>query len=309
MFPYTRGDPLPDWRVLQEGPESIALRRSPAPGDALIIGGGGGRDMLHRAVVERPQRRRHRAQPRDPRHRRQGPARRSRARPTRCRGCRPRSATAARRSPHRDKRLRDDPDRLHGHLQPELGAGVRADREQPLHGRGGRGVPRPPEARRRADARAAGRALRRGGAARDRARARRAAAARRRRPERNVVVVLGNYDAPFRRFVYGTVLAKNEPFTAAEIAALRQLVARARARASPTCPAGRTRREWAELAAAPDDAGVLRGLRARRLPADRRQAVLLQHEAAVGHRRRHHRGDDRRARPDRRAADRARRSC
>jgi spermidine synthase len=46
MFRYHRGDPYPDYKKTQEGPESIAYQLA-GPGDALIIGGGGGRDIFY----------------------------------------------------------------------------------------------------------------------------------------------------------------------------------------------------------------------------------------------------------------------
>ena len=68
----------------------------------------------------------------------------ARARRTRCRGVHTRSATAARRSRATHERY----DQIHigftDTLSAELGAGLRADREQPLHRRGVRRVPRPP---------------------------------------------------------------------------------------------------------------------------------------------------------------------
>jgi hypothetical protein len=42
-------------------------------------------------------------------------------------------------------------------------------------------------------------------------------------PRRHVAVVLGRYDAPFRSYVYGTVLVKRTPFEGAELAQIRRL--------------------------------------------------------------------------------------
>ncbi len=97
-------------------------------------------------------------------------------------------------------------------------------------------------------------------------------------PERNVVVRARARDIFDELF--GTVLARREPWTPAELGrASRALAARARrrrrVRARRPVPA-----EWAHLAAAADREALLRLLPARRLPADRRQAVLLQHDAA-----------------------------
>ena len=41
---YRRGDPVPDWRALHLGPQSIGYALT-GPGRALVIGGGGGRDI------------------------------------------------------------------------------------------------------------------------------------------------------------------------------------------------------------------------------------------------------------------------
>lgn len=43
---YRRGDPLPDWRALELGPQSIGYAVT-GPGQALVIGGGGGRDIYN----------------------------------------------------------------------------------------------------------------------------------------------------------------------------------------------------------------------------------------------------------------------
>ncbi|MEJ7583924.1 MAG: hypothetical protein WKF43_07505, partial [Acidimicrobiales bacterium] len=43
---YRRGDPLPDWQDLSLGPQSIGYELT-GPGRALIIGGGGGRDIFN----------------------------------------------------------------------------------------------------------------------------------------------------------------------------------------------------------------------------------------------------------------------
>jgi hypothetical protein len=43
---HRRGEPLPDWRSLALGPQSIGFEISP-PGRALVIGGGGGRDIYN----------------------------------------------------------------------------------------------------------------------------------------------------------------------------------------------------------------------------------------------------------------------
>ena len=43
---HRRGEPLPDWRSLQLGPQSIGFEIAP-PGRSLVIGGGGGRDIYN----------------------------------------------------------------------------------------------------------------------------------------------------------------------------------------------------------------------------------------------------------------------
>ncbi len=53
VIPYRPGDPYPDWRRTQEGPQSIAFQLT-GPGRTAIIGGGGGRDVLA-ALGERQQ--------------------------------------------------------------------------------------------------------------------------------------------------------------------------------------------------------------------------------------------------------------
>jgi hypothetical protein len=45
IVPYRRGAKLPDWRRTQEGPQSVGYEAT-GPGETLIIGGGGGRDIL-----------------------------------------------------------------------------------------------------------------------------------------------------------------------------------------------------------------------------------------------------------------------
>ena len=43
---HRRGEPLPDWRSLELGPQSIGFQIAP-PGRTLVIGGGGGRDIYN----------------------------------------------------------------------------------------------------------------------------------------------------------------------------------------------------------------------------------------------------------------------
>ncbi len=46
VFRYRRGDPMPDWQSLHLGPQTIGYDLT-GPGSALIIGGGGGRDIFN----------------------------------------------------------------------------------------------------------------------------------------------------------------------------------------------------------------------------------------------------------------------
>jgi spermidine synthase len=65
-------------------------------------------------------------------------------------------------------------------------------------------------------------------------------------PRRHVAVVLGEYDAPFRSYVYGTVLVKRTPFDQAELARIRRL-GRARGLGMVYAPGGPYVGEWAAL--------------------------------------------------------------
>ena len=96
-------------------------------------------------------------------------------------------------------------------------------------------------------------------------------------PARHMVVIRGVDPVGLHNFPYETVLARLTPFTDAELARIRQL-ADERAEGIAFMPGGIPRGlegpgRGAQLA------GVLRGLPAQRVPADRRQAVLLQHAA------------------------------
>ena len=103
-------------------------------------------------------------------------------------------------------------------------------------------------------------------------------------PERHVAVVVGDYRLFLTRFAYGTVLVKRDPFTAAELARLRRLAA-----ARTDGVALRARRPLSAAVARVGGherlRGILRELSDQRVRADRRQAVLLQHEADRRHRR------------------------
>jgi hypothetical protein len=69
------------------------------------------------------------------------------------------------------------------------------------------------------------------------------------RPERNVAVLLGNYHAPFKDIPYGTILAKAEPFTQGQLATIRRLAA-ARGQGVALAPGGTATGEWAALSRA-----------------------------------------------------------
>ena len=68
-------------------------------------------------------------------------------------------------------------------------------------------------------------------------------------PERHVAVLLGEYGLFLTRFDYGTVLVKREPFTRAELARLRALAA-VRTKGVSFAPGGPYRAQWGELARA-----------------------------------------------------------
>jgi hypothetical protein len=68
-------------------------------------------------------------------------------------------------------------------------------------------------------------------------------------PERNVVVIRGFYKGPFREMSYGTILAKLEPFSASELTGLRRL-ADERGLGLAFAPGGPYVEEWAQLARA-----------------------------------------------------------
>ena len=172
IIPYKRGEPLPDWRPLQEGPQSDRLLAHASRRRA----GDRRRRRARRArgahLRDAP-RGRGGAQPRYPQRRERRPPRLLR-RPVLAAARAHDDRRRALRGRGERPRIRPAPDRLRGHLQPERRAGVRAHRAQPLHGGGVRRVLRPPEARRRAQPGAAGGAQRRGGPARDGAHPRRA---------------------------------------------------------------------------------------------------------------------------------------
>ncbi|MET0511508.1 MAG: hypothetical protein ABW135_07490 [Thermoleophilaceae bacterium] len=79
-------------------------------------------------------------------------------------------------------------------------------------------------------------------------------------PRRHVAVVLGDYDAPFRSYVYGTVLVKRTPFTASQLEAIR---GRGRERGGGVvyAPGGPQVGEWGALAAASSPLAFCKGWR------------------------------------------------
>ena len=117
---------------------------------------------------------------------------------------------------------------------------------------------------------------RRRGAARDRAHARGARARASSDPERNVVVVLGRdiFDE-----LFGTVLARREPWTPRELDRIRAARATSAGRAWRSRPAGPYRLEWAELARAPRPQAFCEGYRLDVCPPTDDKPVLLQHDA------------------------------
>ena len=76
-------------------------------------------------------------------------------------------------------------------------------------------------------------------------------------PERNVVVLLGH---DIFNELFGTVLARREPWTAAELRAIRRM-ARERGDGVAFAPGGPYRLEWADLARAPDHESFCRDYR------------------------------------------------
>ena len=80
------------------------------------------------------------------------------------------------------------------------------------------------------------------------------------RPERNVIVVRGRYSTFFKVISFVTVLARVEPFTAAEVARVRQL-ADERGKGIAFAPGGPYYREWGTLARAPSLQAFCEGYR------------------------------------------------
>lgn len=248
IIPHRRGEPLPEWRELQEGPQSIGYSLTPG-GESLVIGGGGGRDMLtalssgqSRVDVVELNRGIRKVVDEDLRDFSGGPYSLPRVHTTIGDG---RSTVAER-------------DRLYDQIQigyvdtfSPSGAQAFALTEHNIYTveafdeffdhlkpGGVLNLARPVEHNGEEALRATVLtldALRQRGIE---------------QPERNVVVILANYVTPFRGFEYGTVLAKLEPFTRAELSQIRRL-AKVRSTGIAFAPGGPNIREWGELASAP----------------------------------------------------------
>ncbi|HEX8065040.1 MAG TPA: hypothetical protein VF520_00795 [Thermoleophilaceae bacterium] len=247
IVPYRRGDPLPDWRRTQEGPQSVGYEVT-GPGRALIIGGGGGRDLLT-ALAERQRvdvielnRRIRDVVDRDMRS--------FSGAPYSLPGVSTEIGDGRSTLAERDDRY----DQVHLGFTDTYSANsaqafaltennlytVEAFEEYLDHLTPGGilNVSRPHRDTGNEALRAtvlALEALRRRGAE---------------SPRRHVAVLLGDYANPFNSFRYGTVLVKREPFTGAELRRIRAL-ARQRSEGVAFAPGGPYAGEWAALARAP----------------------------------------------------------
>ena len=247
IVPYTRGTPLPDWRRTQEGPQSVGYEIT-GPGHALIIGGGGGRDILT-ALAERQRvdvielNRRIRDVVDDDMRDFSGA-------PYSLPGVRTAIGDGRSTLAERDTSY----DQVHLGFTDTYSANsaqafaltennlytVEAFEEYLEHLRPGGvlNVSRPHRENGNEALRATGlalEALRRSGV---------------KDPQRHVVVLLGTYTNPFNTFPYGTVLVKKTPFTDGDLARIRA-AARERAEGIAFAPGGPFVGEWADLARAP----------------------------------------------------------
>ena len=244
-----------------------------------MIGGGGGRDIENALSSGQKRRGRDRAEPRDPRRR----GRRPRAMVRR-------PVLAARRVAwtigdgrstlaERDTKY----DVIHigftDTLSANSAAGFALTEDNLYTRRGVRGVLRPPEARRHPERDAAAPAGRRRGAARDRARARGPEARGRRAPraQRRRDARPRHLQRAVRHGAGPQASRGPAPSSRASGGSREE-----RGDGVAFAPGGPYKLEWAELARRRRPRALLPRLPARRLPADRRQAVLLQHDAAVG---------------------------
>jgi hypothetical protein len=249
VVPYRRGEPLPDWHTTQEGPQSVGYRLT-GPGRTLIIGGGGGRDIvtalserqrvdvieLNRAIRD--------VVDDDLRFLSGAPYTLPGVSTTIGDG----RSTLTQRDDRYDTVHLGFTDTYSGNSAQAFALTennlytVEAFQEylDHLEPGGVLNVSRPNREGINEALRAtvlAMEALRREGVS---------------DPERNVVVLLGRYTSPFNTFAYGTVLAKKEPFTAAELAEVKRLAA-ARSEGVAFAPGGPYAPGWDELAAARDD--------------------------------------------------------
>ncbi len=247
IVPYRRGTPIPGWRRLQEGPQSIGYALRGPGGRALVIGGGGGRDIL--AALSERQRVDVIELNRGIRDLVDDDMGRISGSPYTLPGVRTtigdgRSTLAARSSRYDQIQL-GFTDTYSGNSGQAFALNesnlytVEAFQEYLDHLRpdGILNVSRPFRANGNEGLRItvlALEALRRAGY---------------RDPARHVAVLLGSYGNAFNRFPYATTLVKRTPFTAPELARLRHLAA-ARTLGVAFEPGGPYRGQWAALAAA-----------------------------------------------------------
>jgi len=248
IIPYKRGEPLPTYQQLQEGPQSIGYTLTPG-GDALVIGGGGGRDILTALssgagqvdVIELNRGIRNVVDD-DLRDFSGGPYSLPRVSTTVADG---RSAVAERDRDYDQIQIGyvdtfsasgaqafaltehnlytvEAFDEFYDHLKP---GGV-LNLARPLRHNG--------EETLRATVLTLESLARRGIAD----------------PERHVVVIAGDYRTPLRSFQYGTILSKLEPFTAAELTQITRLAGE-RGQGVLFAPGGPNPAEWGRLANAP----------------------------------------------------------
>jgi spermidine synthase len=246
IVPYTRGAPLPDWRRTQEGPQSVGYEIT-GPGHALIIGGGGGRDILtalaedQRVDVIELNRRIRDVVDDDMRAFSGAPY----SLPGVSTAIGDGRSTLAERDTHYDQIHLGFTDTYSANSAQAFALTennlytVEAFEEYLEHLRPGGvlNVSRPHRENGNEALRATALALeglRRSGVD---------------DPKRHVVVLLGTYTNPFNRFSYGTVLAKKTAFTESDLARIRA-VARERSQGIAFAPDGPYVGEWADLARA-----------------------------------------------------------
>lgn len=248
VVPYRRGDRLPDWRATQEGPQTVGYRLT-GPGHALIIGGGGGRDILaalserQRVDVIELNRKIRDVVDDDLRDLSGAPY----SLPGVSTAIGDGRSTLSERDTHYDQVHLGFTDTYSGNSAQAFALTennlytVEAFQEYLDHLAPGGvlNVSRPDREGINEALRATVltlEALEHEGV---------------RDPSRNVVVLLGTYRSPFSTFDYGTVLAKREPFTAGQLAFVRRL-ARERSQGVAYAPGGPYAPGWDDLAAAPN---------------------------------------------------------